>query len=361
MEVPTTVFCPKADLLVEQAIYLNTLSLHNRAIQLLNQSIQLNPYNRNAYIERALAYFELNQLKAALNDYAVAEQLTLSPPYAMSYTATRSLGYITSQGDQFVAGLVMGTFSGIQASAVDTMSCFHGILNGLWALACSPKDVSLEMIMAAYAFGKFIATHNIQESFYCMVPEFQDLHLSWDKSDDYSRGQKLGYIIGKYGVNVFLPFNYVQAVSKTRALRRASAMCTLQQCAASKKKQAKIMNEVYKRAVIKEAVVTEAVKKGKLLVHNANVKHHVMQKKHAWDKLLPITGDLEKDFQAVLNLLNEHAVASHLHLKDTQEFTKGILRREYVKVINDKPVKIMLIEYTETGKLFLMNGWVITR
>jgi hypothetical protein len=84
-------------------------------------------------------------------------------------------------------------------------------------------------------------------------------------------------------------------------------------------------------------------------------------KKHAWDKLLPITGDLEKDFQAVLNLLNEHAVASHKYSIKTRDVATGIIRRDHQKVIMNQSVGVTFAEYIETGEIFLINAWVVTR
>ncbi len=43
--------------------------LYQSAIKHFNKSIKANPLNKNAYIERAYANFELNQLNLAFEDY----------------------------------------------------------------------------------------------------------------------------------------------------------------------------------------------------------------------------------------------------------------------------------------------------
>lgn len=42
-----------------------------------------------------------------------------------------------------------------------------------------------------------------------------------------------------------------------------------------------------------------------------------MQEKHAWDKLLTLTGNIEEDFQKVIVLLEEHDITNPLFIKTT--------------------------------------------
>ena len=127
--------------------------------------------------------------------------------------------------------MVSGTVDGAKVSVVEFIpsifSCCRGILNGLWAFVCSPVEVSQEMVNTAYAIGEFISSHSTEECFQCVVPELKELSLSWDKLNDNSRGQKIGFIIGKYGVDIFAPAGALKGMSKVRALKRANTMCTL--------------------------------------------------------------------------------------------------------------------------------------
>ena len=358
----TAFFFPESNSLTEQGTLMNNLLLHKEAISILTLSIQLNPLDQNAYIERAMAYFETNQLSLALKDYEQAKKLI----------AERRLKafYIPESKSEFSKGLVLGVLSGAGASTLDffpsIFSSCRGILNGLWAFTCSPIEVSNEMINTAYAIGEFISTHSKEECFQYIVPELKELSESWDKLNDYSRGQKIGYIIGKYGVDIFIPatlvkgINKVKAVTKLKSLKRANTMATLEACAASPAKQAKILEESTKHASMRIKLL-ESAPKGKIFIKNSNVQNHVMQKKHAWEKVISISGNVEEDFRKVALLLEENAVLlSPQYLKETMLVADGILRKEYEIIISNYTVKAVFSDYFTRNEIFLSDAWVIT-
>lgn len=185
----------------------------------------------------------------------------------------------------------------------------------------------------------------------------RELSLSWEKMDDYNRGKKIGYIIGKYGVDVFLPFGAFKGVNTVRALKKANTMCTLRVCAASQKKLLKISEESTKRA----SIVVQALEKNKILVNSSNVQYHVMQKKHGWDRIITLTGKVEDDFRNVVRLLENEGVISSQYSKQTIDIAKGIVRREHQKTINNYNIRVVFNEYPETGEIFLNDAWVVTK
>lgn len=366
-------FSPQSDIFLEQGTLLNDLLLYKEATQVLTQAIQLNPSNRDAYIERAMAYFETNQLPLALKDYEAAKKLTIAPPFKPgSHKAMMMMAavYIPENKTEFSKGLVSGTVDGAKVSAVEFIpsifSCCRGILNGLWAFVCSPIEVSQEMVNTAYAIGEFVSSHSTEECFQCVVPELKELSLSWDKLNDHSRGQKIGFIIGKYGVDIFAPSGALKGVSKVRALKRANTMCTLESCAASQAKQAKILEESIKRATLRESVINESVKKGKILTKTSNVQYHVMQPKHAWDKVLKLSGNVEEDFNKVLTFLEDKNIVNQKYLKTTVALpkdasVKNIHFLEYRTTIEGQEIQVFFEKYLDTGEIFLKNGWVVTK
>lgn len=365
-------FSPQSDIFLEQGTLFNDLLLYKEAIQVLTQAIQLNPSNRDAYIERAMAYFETNQLSLALKDYESAKKLTIVPPFKPGSHKAMMMAtvYIPENKTEFSKGLVSGTVDGAKVSAVEfipsTFSCCRGILNGLWAFVCSPIEVSQEMVNTAYAIGEFISIHSTEECFQCVVPELKELSLSWDKLNDHSRGQKIGFIIGKYGVDIFAPAGALKGISKVRALKRANTMCTLESCAASQAKQAKILEESIKRATLRETVINESVKKGKILTKTSNVQYHVMQPKHAWDKVLKLSGNVEEDFKKVLTFLEDKNIVNQKYLKNTVALpkdtpVKNIHLLEYRTTIEGQEIQVFFEKYLDTGEVFLKNGWVVTK
>lgn len=358
----------QSDVYLSHGIFYNDLNLYVEAIQFLTQAIQLNSSNRNAYIERAMAYFETNKVFLALQDYETAKKLTIVPPFKPGIYKSVKMAdiYIPDNKTEFSKGLVSGTVDGAKISASEFIpsifSCYRGILNGLWAFVCSPIEVSQEVISAAYIIGEFISTQSAEECFQCVVPELKELSLSWNNLNDYSRGQKIGYIIGKYGIDIFAPAGALKGVNKVRALKRANTMFTLENCAASQVRQSKILEESAKRLALRERIVADSIKKGKILIKSSNVQYHVMQPKHAWDIVLKLSGNVEEDFKKVAILLEEHSILSEKYLLESENFSHGkIIRADYKKIINGHEVRAAFETYMETNQTFLKDAWVITK
>lgn len=352
----------KSDIFLEEGTLCNSLLLYKDAIYFLTQAIDLNPSNRDAYIERATAYFETNQLSLALRDYESARKLTTVSPFqpsnhkAMMMVATN---YTPENKTEFSKGLVSGTVDGTKVSAKEfipsVLSCCRGILNGLWAFVLSPMEVSQEMLNAAYAIGEYIASHSTSECLECVVPELRDISLTWDKINDYSKGQKIGYIIGKYGVDIFAPVGVLKGFNKVQALKRANTMCTLEGCAVSQAKQAKILEESTKLATQRELIINEATKKGSILVRTKNVCHHVMQDHHHWEKVIKLTGNIEEDFIRVIKLLEDNHITNKANIQKV--VPRGpVIVTEYQMTINGHEVVV----FFEDGETFLKNGYVVT-
>ncbi len=363
-----TAFSPQSDIFLEQGTLFNNFLLYKEAIQILTLVIQLNPSYRDAYIERAMAYFETNQLSLAIKDYESAKKLTIAPPFKPDCDQAMIMAavYIPENKIEFSKGLVSGTADGAKVSIVEFVpsifSCCRGILNGLWAFVCSPIEVSQEMVNTAYAIGEFVNSHSTEECFQYVVPELKELSFSWDKLNDQSRGQKIGFIIGKYGVDIFAPAGALKGMTKVRALKRANTMCTLENCATSQAKQAKILEESIKRAALREGVIADFFKKGKVLTKTSNVQYHVMQPKHAWNKVLQLSGNLEEDFKKVALLLEESGILSEKYLLESEKFSHGkIIRTDYKKMVNGHEIRATFETYVESNQIFLKDAWVITK
>lgn len=362
----TNIFSQEALIFLEQGTLLNNLLLYKDAIYILTKAIKLNPFCREAYIERSIAYFETNQLSLALEDYERAKKLTIVPPLkSNSYNSmVMSSLFVPENKAEFSKGLLSGTTEGAKISAEEFIpsifSCCRGILNGLWAFVCSPIEVSQEMINAAYAVGEFISVHSNQECFECVVPELKDISLTWHKINDYSKGKKIGFIIGKYGVDIFAPAGALKGVNKIKALKRANAMCTLESCISSPLKQAKILEESSKRLVFRTTL--ENTNRGKILTKSSNVQYHVMQKKHAWDKVLKLSGSVEEDFKNVTILLENNSILADKYLIISEKFADGkIIRADYKMVINGEEIMAIFEKYVETNQVYLKDAWVMTK
>jgi tetratricopeptide (TPR) repeat protein len=360
-------FSLQSEIFLEQGTICNDLSLYKSAVDFLTKSIKLNPLNKNAYIERATAYFELNQLSLALKDYQQAKKLTISPPFkSTSKQIMMEEIYIPQKKKEFSVGLVAGALEGAKYSTKEfipsILNCCRGILNGLWAFALAPKEVSQEMINSAYALGEFIASHSALECLECAVPELHELSSTWKKTNDYSKGQKIGYIIGKYGVDIFAPVGVIKGANKIRTLKRANAMCTLEGCTISKTKRAKILEESSKLAKQRELIINEASKKASILVKTPNVCHHVMQDHHHWGKILKLTGNKIDDFKEVLKLIEINKIVHEECLKTVLDHKYLPIKvLTYTKNVNGQKICVIMENYTDKGEIFLKNAYIETR
>lgn len=87
-----------------------------------------------------------------------------------------------------------------------------------------------------------------------------------------------------------------------------------------------------------------------------------MQKKHAWDKVIKITENVEEDFKNVLLLLEENSILSEQYLISSEKFSQGkIIRADYKKLTNGNEVNATFETYIESDQIFLKNAWVVIK
>ena len=294
-----------------RGIVFNEFLLYDLAIESLTESIELNPYNVDAYKERSYAYFEIGEMDKAICDYQTA--VTLFDPllnhsgeiplsewgfYQPKYGYKEK--YLPENKADFAKGLCLGVLDGGKDAVIDfipmTLNTLRGITQGLWAFAASPQEISDTLIQKCYAFGAFIINHSAKEYLETVVPEIGELSEQWDILNDYHRGKEIGYIVGKCGVDIFGPVAGIKAFNMYRAFRRANAMMTVHSAAASSANKAKIATVSAERYAIRQRFVQNAMKEGKLIAKNANAKRHILQQKHAWDRVVNLSGNLEKRF-----------------------------------------------------------------
>lgn len=356
------------DILLEQGKLFNTLYLFQEAIQVLTQAILLNSSNQDAYIERAYSYFETSQFILALEDYNSAKLINITS-YNFDLHAKMAFN-LPKNKTEFSLGLLSGIGKGARDSTVELIPSIYnsckGILKGLWGFVCSPEEISEDFLDSAYALGDFINNHSTLECFECIVPEVKELSMTWKNLPDLARGEKIGYIIGKYGVDIFAPLGALKAAKKIQALKKANTVLTLESCASCPFKQAKILGESKKWTAIRESVFNEYIKKGTIRIKNANVPYHIMQPKHAWDKVIVITGKLEEDFLNVLKYLEKIGIKEKTNMIDKPQlfpWKNPKIRKEIYEVKSSHGHKIHaeFETYIESETTYLQDAWVITK
>lgn len=102
-------------------------------------------------------------------------------------------------------------------------------------------------------------------------------------------------------------------------------------------------------------------KTGKILVQNKNKQIHIMQPKHAWDKVIKLTGNVEEDCKNVVKLLEEHQIFLEKYRFRPAENFENIARYTHQMEINDFQIKAIFNKNLETGEMFLNDAWVMTK
>ncbi|MGA8164677.1 MAG: tetratricopeptide repeat protein [Waddliaceae bacterium] len=379
---------------------LNEAFLYSEAIELLTKSIQLNPKNPQAYLTRAYTYFELNQIDQAIEDYEESlkwkcsnglflqslgwydqsahldqalqgdEKTTKGKFYSRSFSQVPGWsdpgGYSVIGGGgivyEFGVGVAEGVKEGLSEFVPNTLGSLSGMAHGLWAFSREPQKTGKDFVESVHNFVNLLRSQSYLENISLLVPELEELVLNWDRLLESQRMRKIGFIIGKYGLDVLIPYASLKTLKHFREIKKANTMLTLQQCVESQTKRATILENSAKFASSRQAVFA-AVKRGKIVAQNSNVILHVMQNKHAWNRLIKVTGNKSKDFQKVVRLLEKNKILT----RGTRERLRtyfygdkevGIYR--YSIEIDEQLVDARFVEYVNGEEKFLSNAWVKT-
>lgn len=251
-----------SDLYLKEGESYAELGLYDKAVESLTTAIQKNPQNNKAYMERAAAYFELGNWDLSFTDY-IKSGIKPSPLQ----------GY---EGLAFSLELTKGILGGGAQSGKDILSSLRGLGSGLWAFAKDPIHLSGEFIYTLQACVLFIRDHTPQDLFSELVPELQELITHWDTLEPSIRGNKTGYIIGKYGIEIFAGSGIAKGVALYRNLKQANHILNFEALALSKRNQTLLKVEAANRIQAKK----EIFKKANLQIQKDKQGKHLLGHKY---------------------------------------------------------------------------------
>jgi len=220
------------------------LGCYDKAIQALNQAIRKNPENREAFFEKAIAHFELGQVDQVVQDFTESTWTTTPIPSTDTYS------------QEFAQGLILGGIEGgtigIQEFVPSMLASINGLSHALWTFAAHPNDVSLEIVQAAEDCIQYIKNHSLGEvglkTSEILIPELYETIINWDALTPQSRGEQVGYIIGKYGVDIFAVGGLIKGFKAYLNLKKANALLTFERCAKSESEMHAILAQSIKRS-----------------------------------------------------------------------------------------------------------------
>ncbi len=234
--------------------------LYAEAVIGLTEAIQKNRGLKEAYFERAAAYFELGQFDKSIEDYLSSN---IRPSYFESPT-------------QLGLGVAAGVLVGVKDSALEFIPTMIGTAKGLgagvWALTKNPAAASREFVNAATQCIEYIRSNSPAEIVQEMVPELKELVQNYNSLDDFQRGLLIGHVIGKYGMDIFLAKQSVTFIKSYQDLKRANRAMTLDALAVSGKTEV-ILAETDQRWT---NLHIEALRKGEVKVVEAKQGKHIL-------------------------------------------------------------------------------------
>jgi tetratricopeptide (TPR) repeat protein len=348
----------------ELGLWCIDLQEYKAAVEHFSEAIRCNWEYGAAYIERAHAYLELGELQRAVDDYMTTIWQNLEP----APTPLRSVrGLLPDQPVEFAYGFLQGTMVGVRDAGEQLvpslLQSLRGVSNGIWCFACEPLDVTVELLESVNAFIDYVESHTVEENLEVAVPEVSHLLMQWKVLSPSQRGYKTGYIFGKYGTDIILPGKALSSVRRLRNFKRATTISTLEQCTSTDAQIAIVRERCRIHQVNRQRLIQHAATEELHLPANGNVWPHFMQEKHAWDLVVPLTGDRQKDFITVCKFLKKHNITNPSNLMDTPIHRPlGSIAEHkalgFKKVINGHEVRAFFDEIG--GELRLKNGYVKT-
>ena len=236
-----------SELYLQEGKLFSELLSYDEAIKALTKAISKDKANKEAYFERAIAYFETGNFEKALSDYLASG----IQPEKVNPKKIGQIDYLAF-GKGMTTGILKGGYDGTVEFVPSLLSSFRGLSRGVWTCVSSPMQVSKDMVNCANACLEFIKDNSIKEIIGKIVPELQECLNKWNELDDQTKGHYIGYVIGKYGIDIFIGSGSLKAIQLYRNLRRANAIMTLETAALSPKNAKEILSQCAKEWKIRE-------------------------------------------------------------------------------------------------------------
>jgi RHS repeat-associated protein len=118
---------------------------------------------------------------------------------------------------------------------------------------------------------------------------------------------------------------------------------------------------VIKQQIDRNRKTPTAKNVNEICVRNSNTEKHITQSKHAWDKVIEMSGNPEQDCKRVIKLLEDNRIFSKKYRLDPVEEFGEYVRYNHQMNIQGYEVKAIFNENVKTGQIFLNDAWVITK
>lgn len=328
---------------------------YDKAIKYLSEAIRLDPNNKEAYFQRATAYFETGNFDQAIQDYLMSDK-----------TNTIAVSNKASKG--FTEALITSVRQGAFESAIDFVPSLSGSIYGmsktLWATHWSTHPLNPQVseniknfANACYEIGECIVDYckNVdEETINSYIDQIKTIYTHYDQLSDTEKGEIIGYTVGRYSVDILAGAligagvaKRAQIVNKTvplfssiRNLKNVNRACNF---------DVMILSEAEKKAVLASSLEHTVARNN----YFKNVKiHWDKQNKHITSKHNFLTG------RGIITMeTNEFETITKKYVGKGQRvegsFGEGgyVERVDFEKIIGEYAEKINgEIKYTPTSK-----------
>ncbi|MES2345802.1 MAG: polymorphic toxin type 50 domain-containing protein [Chlamydiota bacterium] len=252
-----------SDLYFQEGSAYAELGLYDKAVEALSNAIRLNPENKEAYFERAAAYFEQGEFERAISDY-------LNSGLRSEVISSRQLDKL-SLSFGITSGIIEGAVTSVGEFVPSLLSSTYGLGQAIWAFAENPVQISSDFINSVYECFEYLRSASSLEILKKVAPEIRILLEEWNHLKDYEKGKQIGFIVGKYGIDIFGGYGITKAMQAYRNLKRANNLLTFETLALNQRNKASLILEARARAESRK----QLLKSGLLKLHNDSQGKHV--------------------------------------------------------------------------------------
>lgn len=220
-----------ADMYHQEGRVYNELGMYDQAIRALTTSIELDPTNRGAYFNRAQAYFETGNFDNAIKDYIASHNNESQTPLLKANIEIQ---------DAILKGLLEGGKESAHNFFPSLCRTAYGLGISLWAFIEHPLESTTRVVNACYDISC-----NLSDFFKNVIYDpdilIEEMDQILGKIDRFSKEEKAyltGFLVGKYGVDIFAGGATVKCISQYQKLKDANRIANCEMLTSEKSSKA---------------------------------------------------------------------------------------------------------------------------
>jgi tetratricopeptide (TPR) repeat protein len=305
---------------------------YSQAVENFQKAININPSNPDLYLEKAYANLHLNNLDQSIKDFKAFTQNTNDKQITFDDCA-----YF---GINFSKGMTIGAYeSGKHLCSFAANAIVH------------PINTTKEVYQAFSTLAKLTYSKEWKALREALAPEVCQLISEWETLPVKVKGERSGYIIGKYGADILVPGAVAKVASKTirgakelavvaKKFQRAEKVMELEALAATGGKIGEIVE-------INNSLILKKIKEFSKNNISNNVSYNKIKfTKHALERAVERNVSKDAIFDALNSPLKIEKVKIDLLGRPSQRY----IGKNAEVVINPQIKQVVSVNPTSTKK-----------